>query len=113
MADSNILNLFATPEQYQMAQQMAAQQRAMEFAALNPSQQAQYGAFLGGSQLGTGIARGLGGQDRQLKLISLRQALSKEIDPSSPESILTATQKAAQSGDQEFALTLSDYARKA
>jgi len=113
MADSNILNLFATPEQYQMAQQMAAQQRAMEFAALNPSQQAQYGAFLGGSQLGTGIARGLGGQDRQLSLISQRQALSQNIDPSNPESILKVAQEASRLGDQQFALSLADYARQA
>jgi hypothetical protein len=113
MADSNILNLFATPEQYQMAQQAAAQQRAMQFAAMDPMQQSQYGLFLGGNQLGTALARGLGGQDRQLTLISQRQALSKEIDPSSPESILAAAQKAAQIGDQEFATTLADYARKA
>jgi hypothetical protein len=112
MADG-VLSMFMTPEQYQQMQMAQQQQRAMQFAAMDPMQQAQYGMFLGGSQLGTALARGLGGQDRQLTLISQRQALSKEIDPSSPESILTAAQKAAQSGDQEFALTLSDYARKA
>lgn len=112
MADG-VLSMFMTPEQYQQMQLAQQQQRAMQFAGMDPMQQAQYGLFLGGSQLGTALARGLGGQDRQLTLISQRQALSKEIDPSSPESILTAAQKAAQSGDQEFALTLSDYARKA
>jgi hypothetical protein len=112
MADG-VLSMFMTPEQYQQMQIAQQQQRAMQFAGMDPMQQAQYGLFLGGSQLGTALARGLGGQDRQLTLISQRQALSKEIDPSSPESILTAAQKAAQSGDQEFALTLSDYARKA
>jgi hypothetical protein len=83
MADG-VLSMFMTPEQYQQMQLAQQQQRAMQFAGMDPMQQAQYGLFLGGSQLGTALARGLGGQDRQLTLISQRQALSKEIDPSSP-----------------------------
>ena len=112
MADG-VLSMFMTPEQYQQMQVAQQQQRAMDFAKLDPMAQAQYGMFMGGSQLGTALARGLGGQDRQLTLISQRQALSKEIDPSNPESILAAAQKAAQSGDQQFAMSLADYARQA
>lgn len=112
MADG-ALSMFMTPEQYQLMQNSAQQQRAMQFAAMDPMQQAQYGMFLGGSQLGTALARGLGGQDQQLKLISQRQALSKDLDPSDPESLLKGAQRAAQMGDQEFAMNLSDYARKA
>ena len=110
MADG-VLSMFMTPEQYQQMQIAQQQQRAMQFAGMDPMQQAQYGLFLGGSQLGTALARGLGGQDRQLTLISQRQALSKEIDPSNPESILNAAQKAAQSGDQQFAFSLVEAAR--
>ena len=112
MADG-VLSMFMTPEQYQLMQSNAQQQKALQFAQLDPMAQGQYGLFLGGSQLGGAIGRGLGGQDQQLKLISQRQALSQEIDPSDPESLLKGAQRAAQMGDQEFAMNLSDYARKA
>lgn len=112
MADG-VLSMFMTPEQYQLMQNTAQQQRAMDFAKLDPMAQAQYGLYLGGSQLGGAIGRGLGGEDPQLKLISQRQALSKNIDPSNPESILQAAQESARRGDQQFALSLSDYARQA
>lgn len=112
MADG-VLSMFMTPEQYQLMQNTAQQQRAMQFSQMDPMQQAQYGMFLGGSQLGTALARGIGGEDPQLKLISQRQALSKNIDPSNPESILQAAQESARRGDQQFALSLSDYARQA
>lgn len=112
MADG-VLSMFMTPEQYQLMQNTAQQQKALQFAQLDPMAQAQYGMFLGGSQLGTAIGRGLGGEDRQLKLISQRQALSQNIDPSNPESILKVAQEASRLGDQQFALSLSDYARQA
>lgn len=112
MADG-VLSMFMTPEQYQLMQTTAQQQRAMDFAKLDPMAQAQYGMYLGGSQLGTALARGIGGEDRQLKLISQRQALSQNIDPSNPESILKVAQEASRLGDQQFALSLSDYARQA
>jgi hypothetical protein len=112
MADG-VLSMFMTPEQYQLMQNTAQQQRALQFAQLDPMAQGQYGLFLGGSQLGTAIGRGLGGEDRQLKLISQRQALSQNIDPSNPESILKVAQEASRLGDQQFALSLADYARQA
>ena len=112
MADG-VLSMFMTPEQYQLMQSTAQQQRAMDFAKLGPMEQAQYGLYLGGNQLGGAIGRGLGGEDRQLKLISQRQALSQNIDPSNPESILKVAQEASRLGDQQFALSLSDYARQA
>jgi hypothetical protein len=112
MADG-VLSMFMTPEQYQLMQNTAQQQRAAQFASMDPMQQAQYGLFLGGSQLGGAIGRGLGGEDRQLKLISQRQALSQNIDPSNPESILQVAQEASRLGDQPFALSLSEFARSA
>jgi myosin heavy subunit len=111
MADG-IQGLFTTPEQYQIMQQQAAQNRALGFAQMNPLERIDYSAYMAGNQLADVAARGLGGQDKQLTLISQRQALSKQIDPANPESILAAAQQAAQSGDQQFALTLADYARK-
>lgn len=112
MADG-IQGLFTTPEQYQMMQQQAAQQRALGYAQMNPLERIDYNAYLAGNQLAGAAARGLGGQDKQLALISQRQALAKQIDPSKPTSILNAARQAAQNGDQEFATTLAEYARKA
>lgn len=110
---SEILGLFTSPEQYNMMQQQAQQNRAFQFAQLDPFERATYGLYKGAGQLAGAGARLFGVEDPQLRMISQRQMLAKEIDPSDPTSILQAAQKAGQMGDQQFALTLSDYARKA
>ena len=113
MAQSEILGLFTTPEQYQQMQQMQQQQMAADYAGRTPQQQVRYGAYSAGQQFGGGLAGALGAQDPQLKIIAQRQALSKQIDPADPESIMKAANIAAQGGDQQFAMTLAEYARKA
>jgi len=113
MAQSEILGLFTTPEQYQQMRQMQQQQMAADYAGRTPQQQVRYGAYSAGQQFGGGLAGALGAQDPQLKIIAQRQALSKQIDPADPESIMKAANIAAQSGDQQFAMTLAEYARKA
>jgi len=110
---SEILGLFTSPEQYNMMQQQAQQNRALQFAQLDPFEKASYGIYQGAGQLANAGARLLGGEDPQLRMISQRQILAKEIDPADPESILRVAQKAGQMGDQQFALQLSDYARQA
>lgn len=113
MAQSEILGLFTTPEQYQQMKQMQQQQMATDYAGRSPQQQVRYGAYTAGQQFGGGLAGALGAQDPQLKIIAQRQALAKQIDPADPESLMRAANIAAQSGDQQFAMTLADYARKA
>jgi hypothetical protein len=110
---SEILGLFTSPQDYQMRQQQMGRNQALQFAQLDPFERANFGIYQGAQQLGGAAAGLFGMQDPQLKLISQRQMLSQEIDPSDPESIFRAAQKAAQLNDQPFALTLSDYARKA
>ena len=110
---SDILGLFTTPEQYQLAQQQAQQAQAMQFAQLDPRAQAQYGFYRGGQQLGSAIGGALGGVDPQLKMISQRQQLASQLDPSKPESFMQAAQLASQSGDQQFAIALADAGRQA
>lgn len=116
MATTNILGLFTTPEQYQTQQtaqqQNAEQQRAFNFAQLSPRDQAVYGMFLGGQQLGRGVGRLLGGEDPQLRMISQRQQLMQSINPADPESLMAGIQRAAQAGDQELALSLTDFMNK-
>lgn len=110
---SEILGLFTSPEQYNMMQQQTARNQALQFAQLDPFEKANFGIYQGAGQLAGAGARLLGGEDPQLRMISQRQMLSRDIDPADPESILRAAQRAGQMGDQQFALTLSDYARKA
>jgi hypothetical protein len=109
MAD--IAGLFTTPEQYQLAQDQAMQAQALQYAQLAPQAQAQYGFYRGGQQLGNAIGGALGGVDPQLKLISQRQALSKNVDPNDPQSLISAAQQAAQGGDMQFATVLADRAK--
>jgi hypothetical protein len=110
---SEIAGLFTTPEQYQLAQQQAQQAQAMQFAQLDPRAQAQYGIYRGGQLLGGAIGGALGGEDPQLKMISQRQQLASQLDPSKPESFMQAAQLAAQSGDQQFAIALANSGRQA
>jgi len=110
---SEILGLFASPELYQQQQDALMQQQAAQYANLDPYQRIEYGANLGGRRLGATLGRMLGGEDPQLKIISARQSVMQGVDPSNPESILNAAQQLAEVGDQQGALTLADYARKA
>jgi hypothetical protein len=115
---SEILGLFTSPEEYQLRQQQAQQQgqqnAALQFAKLNPFEKASYGIYQGAQQLGGAGARLFGGEDPQLRIISQRQMLTKDIDPSNPQSILEAAKAAAElPGQQDFAFALADYARKA
>jgi len=110
---SEILGLFTSPEQYNMMQQQTARNQALQFAQLDPFEKANFGIYQGAGQLAGATNRLFGGEDPQLRMISQRQMLSRDIDPGDPESILRAAQRAGQMGDQQFALTLSDYARKA
>lgn len=117
MATSNILGLFTSPEQYQaqqLAQQQAnEQQRAINFANLDPRGQANYGTFLGAQQLGRGFAGLLGVQDPQLQRIRQRDQLMQSINPADPESLMAGIQAATNAGDQELAMSLATYLREA
>ena len=77
---SEILGLFTTPEQYQLAQQQAQQAQAIQFANLNPMAQANYGTFLAGQKLGGAIVGASVGEDPKLTWISMRQQLASQLD---------------------------------
>jgi len=72
---SEILGLFTTPEDYQMRQQQAQQNRALQFAQLNPFEKASYGIYQGAGQLAGAGAQLFGLQDPQLQKISMRQQI--------------------------------------
>jgi uncharacterized protein (UPF0147 family) len=112
MATSDILGLFTTPEQYQLAQRQAQEAQAIQFANLDPMARANYGTFRAGQQLGGVIGGALGGQDPQLKLIARRQQILGMIDPSNPDSYAQAIQMALQGGDTQTAFILRNEMMK-
>jgi len=115
MAEPNIVgSLFGvTPELYQEQRDLMRQKQAMEFAQQDPRTQATYAFGRAGQQLGQAFAGLMGVEDPQMRLISQRNALAKQIDMNDPESIMRGAQMAAQAGDTVAASTLANYARKA
>lgn len=103
---SEILGLFTTPEQYELAQQQAQQAQARQYAQLDPRAQAQYGFYRGGQQLAGAIGGAMGIEDPQLKTITQRQQLIGMIDPTNPDSFAPAIQMALQTGDTQAAYLL-------
>ena len=108
MADI-VQSLFGvTPEMYQQRQAQQADAAAQQYAQLSPMQQAQAGIYRGAY----GLAGALGGQDPQLRLISARNSIAKQIDYNNPESIMQGVQALSQAGDTVGAMQLADVARK-
>jgi hypothetical protein len=103
---SDILGLFASPQQYEQQRQAAMEAQALQTARLSPMEQGQYGIALGAQQLGRAIGGALGGVDPQLQKITQRQQLLGMIDPNNPDSYAQAIQAALQTGDQEAAFLL-------
>jgi hypothetical protein len=110
---SEILGLFTTPEQYQLAQQQAQEAQALQYARLDPAAQAQYGFYRAGQQLGGAIGGALGGEDPQLKMISMRQQLASQLDPTNLDSYKLVAQDAANRGDTQFAMAVANAGRQA
>lgn len=110
---SEILGLFASPELYQQQRDAAMQQQAAALAQMDPYTNVRYGLIRAGQQAGTGIANLFGVEDPQLRIITARQNVMRSVDPSNPQSIANAAEALMRAGDQQGALTLADYARKA
>ena len=102
----------AAEMEYLQKRQGDMRARAMSFAQLSPMQQADYGFYRGGQQLGDAIGGALGGQDPQLKLISQRQRLLSQLDRSDPESYKKIALQAQQTGDSELATLITEAGRK-
>jgi hypothetical protein len=114
MAESIVGGLFGmTPEMYQRDQNILALKQAAELGQMDPFASARTSLIYGGRQLGGAIAGALGAEDPQLQLISARNAVMQEVDPTNPASLQSAIQRLAFAGDQRGALELSNYLRKA
>jgi len=111
MATSEILGLFTTPEQYQLAQRQAQEAEALQYARLDPTAQAQYGFYRAGQQLGGAIGGALGGQDPQLQLIARTQQLARSANLADPASLEAVAQQLANIGNMPLAINYADRAK--
>ena len=111
MAESAIAGLFQTPEMYEQLREQQARQQAMEYAQLTPQQRVMFGAAQAGQQIGRGLGQLFGVEDPQLKMISQRNALAKELNPNDPISYLDIAQKATQLGDPQLAFAMTQAGR--
>lgn len=113
MATNIVPGLFGvTPESYRQQQQAAFDARAFQNVQLTPQQQANLNIQSGAYGLAGGIGRMFGGEDPQMKIISGRNAVLQQTDLSNPESIMNGAKLFAQSGDNEAAMSLANYARQ-
>ena len=113
MADI-VASLFGlTPEMYGERQRVGALQEGIDLAKLDPASRGAAMTYAGARGLGNAIGGAFGVEDPQLKMISARNAVAKQIDQTNPESILQGAQMLAQAGDQQGAMALAQYARQA
>jgi len=102
-----------TPQMFGEQQRMSALNEGIALAQLDPASRGAALTYGGAKGLGTAIGGAMGVEDPQLKMISTRNAIAQQIDQTNPESILKGAQMLAQAGDQQGAMALAEYARKA
>jgi len=114
MAENIVAGLFGlTPQMYGEQQRQSALAEGIKLANLDPASRGAAMTYAGARGLSGAIAGALGVEDPQLKMISARQQIMSQLDQSDPESILKGAQMLAQAGDQQGAMALADFARKA
>ena len=102
----------AAEMEFMQKRQAAMQNEALAYAQLSPMQQAQFGFYRGGQQLGDALGGALGGKDPQLQMIGLQQQILSELDPSDPEQQLRVAQKYARTAP-DLAMRIANEARTA
>ena len=114
MAENIVGSLFGiTPQMYGEQQRVGALNEGISLANLNPAARGAALTYAGARGLGTAIGGAMGVEDPQLKLISTRNAIAKQIDQTNPESILKGAQMLAEAGDQQGAMAFAQLARQA
>ena len=114
MAENIVAGLFGlTPEMYGQQQQNTALAEGIRLAQLDPAARGAAMTYAGARGLGGAIAGAMGIEDPQLKLISARNSVFQQIDQSNPESMLQGIKMLSQAGDQQGAMALAEYYRKA
>ncbi len=107
MATDIVQSLFGvTPQAYQQAQQDRMDAQALQYARLDPFQQANYAIGRGATMLGGAIGGALGGEDPQLRMLTEQSQLLKNLNINDPNSIMEAAQRANQMGNSQLAFQL-------
>jgi len=88
-----------SPQMYQQQQQDRADAQALQYAKLDPFQQANFAIGRGANMLGGAIGGALGGQDPELQRITARQQIAQQIDLTDPASIQQGMAMLRQAGD--------------
>lgn len=88
-----------TPEMYQRQQNALADERALQYAKLDPFQQANFAIGRGANQLAGAIGGALGGTDPELQRITQRQQIASQINLTDPDSIQQGIAMLQQVGD--------------
>jgi len=110
MATDIVQSLFGvTPQAYQQAQQDRADAQALQYAKLDPFQQANFAIGRGA----TGLAGALGGQDPQLQMLTEQSQMMRDLNINDPNAIMAAAQRANQIGNPQLAFTLVKAAEEA
>jgi len=102
-----------TPEMYQEQQQDRINAQAMQYARLDPFQQAQYSIGRGANMLGGALGGALGGQDPELMRISARQQVAAQLNPNDLGTFDRGIEVLRQIGDGQGVLMLTVEADKA
>ena len=101
-----------TPELYQQAQQDRADAQALQYARLDPFQQANYAIGRGAYGLAGAVGGALGGQDPELQRITMRQQIAGQLNMNDPASIERGIAALSQAGDPQGAMMLQAEYRK-
>lgn len=113
MATDIVGGLFGiTPEAYQQEQNQRALGQASQLARMSPFELAKTGVGYGANRLAGAIGGALGAEDPQLRIISARNAVMREINPNDPDSLMAGAQRLAQI-DPQGANALANQAREA
>ena len=95
-----------TPQAYQQAQQDRMDAQALQYARLDPFQQANYAIGRGASGLAGAIGGALGGQDPELQRITMRQQIAGQLDYNSDDSMKQGIVALNNAGDPAGAMQL-------
>lgn len=108
MATDIVQSLFGvTPQAYQQAQQDRMDAQALQYARLDPFQQANFAIGRGASGLATAIGGALGGQDPELQRITMRQQIAGQLDPNDLSTFDRGIEMMRQGGDGQGAMMLT------
>ena len=95
-----------TPQMYQQQQQERADAQALQFARLDPFQQANLAIGRGANMLGGAIGSALGGQDPELQRISMRQQIAGQLNPNDLSTFDIGIEMLLRGGDSPGAFML-------